>query len=159
MYKCNKMAYLLIVAMLASMTACGGDAPTAETTGGVDTTTAAPVEEGPKLEIPESDFGGYTVTFLAVEKYTDHFKLIAEEENGDALNDAGYKRARAVGDLLNVEFDHHELALAEEIATTLNRSVMAGEGAYDFVLPHANNGVASMVTSGSLLDWKELKHS
>jgi len=121
------------------------------------TTTELPVETKPALELPERDYGGDTIVYLAAEPYTANFHLIIEEENGDTLNDAGYKRARAVSDLLNVEFDKYEVPVSS-LASTLDSSVMSGEGAFTFVLPHANEGLTRMVSGGSLLDWKTLEY-
>lgn len=153
-------SFVLALLLLANICACQGETPEAdiESTTGTDTTLPEETTaEELSLDLPEANFDGYTVTYLTCDGYCEHFKLNIDEEIGDTLNDAGYKRERAVGDLLNVEFDAVEVDTGE-VASSLSASVMAGSGDYDFVLPHATTGISAMVTSGSLLDWNTLEY-
>ena len=153
-------SFVLALLLLANICACQGETPETdiESTTGTDTTLPEETTaEELSLDLPEANFDGDTVTYLTCDGYCEHFKLNIDEETGDTLNDAGYKRERAVGDLLNVEFDAVEVDTGE-VASSLSASVMAGSGDYDFVLPHATTGISAMVTSGSLLDWNTLEY-
>ena len=153
-------SFVLALLLLANICACQGETPETdiESTTGTDTTLPEETTaEELSLDLPEANFDGYTVTYLTCDGYCEHFKLNIDEETGDTLNDAGYKRERTVGDLLNVEFDAVEVDTGE-VASSLSASVMAGSGDYDFVLPHATTGISAMVTSGSLLDWNSLDY-
>lgn len=147
---------LLLILIALILISCGTESVDSNET---DTETESVAEETTAeelpLTVPVSDYGGHTVTYLTATGYGSYFKLNIAEEDGDTLNDAGYKRELAVSDLLNVEFASHEVS-TESIATVLGASVMAGTNDYDLVLPHANIGHAAMVTAGSLLDWNEL---
>ena len=70
----NRIAFLLLTSMLASLAACGGaDAPVADTTASGDTTAA--VTDAPEEYVnPGVDYGGKTVT-LAVRDIESVWKL------------------------------------------------------------------------------------
>ena len=124
--------------------ACGdsgktNDNETADNSSGIESVTTE--DSGPVLEAPEVNYEGYTVTYLTADPYADFFRLLSEEENGDTLNDAAYKRNAKVIDRLNIDF--------------ANISVSTNE---DFVFPHCSIGVASMMTNGLLYNWKDLDY-
>ena len=152
---------LMAIALLSTaMISCGG-----ESTGpGDNTDVTAPITDtavvtedlGPKPNLPEgADFGGHTVTFLTVTNYNNNFRL-AVESDGETLNDAGVRRNDAVSELLNVGFAAVEM---DNPTTTFRNSVMAGDTEYDFVLPHATDGVPGMVTDQLLYDWNDLPYA
>ncbi|MBE6659766.1 MAG: hypothetical protein E7604_15165, partial [Ruminococcaceae bacterium] len=152
---------LMAIALLSTaMISCGG-----ESTGpGYNTDVTAPITDtavvtedlGPKPNLPEgADYGGHTVTFLTVINYNNNFRL-AVESDGETLNDAGVRRNDAVSELLNVEFAAVEM---DNPTTTFRNSVMAGDTEYDFVLPHATDGVPGMVTDQLLYDWNDLPYA
>ncbi len=142
--------------MLVGTMSCGGETPASEETTGGETTLAETTADPLALTVEPDDFGGYTITYLTCDLYTEHFRLDVESENGDTLNDAGYKREQAVSELLNVEFASHEVASIDDLAPLLTASVMANTHEYDFAIPHANKGFQGLATEGVLLDWNEL---
>ncbi len=157
-----KRALILMLALLMSCSclfACGDTTPSDDDTSAADTTPAeeTTADPGPQLEIPESNFEGHKVVYLTVTDYDKNFNICVKEENGGTLNDAGYKREMAVDNLLNVTFDSYQVAAAE-VSKTLASAVQAGVTDFDIVLPHGSNGVAAIVTNGSLLDWNSLNH-
>lgn len=150
---------LLALLMILSTACAGGDATTTDTTAPIDAaTTAAPETDPPETElthsIPDVKYDGYTVNYLTVTNYTKNFRLIAEAD-GETLNDAGYKRNLAVSELLGVDYEVTEVDVAK-VATTLSNDISANTGSYDFVLPHASNGVSAMVTGGMLYNLYDL---
>ncbi|MBQ7721006.1 MAG: hypothetical protein IJT56_10525 [Clostridia bacterium] len=163
--KIEKTAASLLAALMlaSSLAACGETAETQSSAHGTtpedstaageaaDTTTEDP---GPALELPEADYEGYTVKILTLPMYNEHFKLNTEQ-NGDSLDDAGYLRNLALGELLNVSV---EIIEADQPANILKKSVMAGDHAYDYVFPHASDGVAPMVINKLLYDWNTMNH-
>lgn len=162
----KKRNYLLLallatmpLSVVSAMTACGDNAdsviPTTDTAS-VQAETTEEVSDQPKLSVPKTDYDGYTVHYLTGTDYTGRFCLISEEETGDTLNDAAYRRNLAVSEHLNVQFTSTEVDL-NAMAKTLNTSVMAGGGEYDFVLPHPTIGVTAMVTGATLMDWNQLE--
>ena len=91
----HTISLMLLVAMLASLAACGGETGSTDTTE-ADTaapeTTAAPSEfepvtadyKGEKFIIAENDVGDWMQS------------AFIEEQNGEVLNDSIYDRNRAV---------------------------------------------------------------
>ncbi len=144
---------LLIAAVLCvSCSESGGEAKDgAESTlQNTEETTAAE----PAPELPDATYDGYTVRMITLEAYNDHFKLDMESD-GDALNDAGYKRNLAVSELLDVSFEATEYPDPVKIFKT---GVTAGDDVCEFIFPHATMGVASMVTDRLLYDWNQLSY-
>lgn len=162
-YKYFKLLSVLIavVLTLSVFSSCGDSADSkidSQTAGNDDTTafTAETTTEDPakQLNLPEFDFGGYTVNMVTVDRYNDHFKLDSEM-TGDALDDAGYNRNLAMSELLNIDFNVTEV---NDPPQTFKKSIMAGDNEYDFIFPHATGGVAALVTDHLLYDWNKLEH-
>ena len=132
--------------------------------------TAAPDAENGSVPVPEEaaaeaetedpyelitaltteDFGGYTFSILG-EIMRDHYE--SEELNGDALNDAVYKRNLDVGERYGVEltYDLRDWKTAPGI---IRNTVSAGDGAYDLATAtHLNLG--GNLTGGHFLPWND----
>ena len=161
--KKKRLAAIVLSLLIACplIASCGETAQAAPTDGAAPQDgTAASADEpetttedpGPALEIPEANYDGYTVKILTLPMYNEHFKLNTEQ-NGDSLDDAGYMRNLALSELINVSV---EVIEADQPANVLKKSVMAGDNAYDYVFPHASDGVAAMVINKLLLDWNTL---
>ena len=102
---------LLLAALLVVCTACG------ETATGVDTTAPALESTEPSETtiapddplLPHKTFGGQTINFLVIDQshnannYSQ--EIYAEEENGDALNDAVYRRNELLKEKYNIKID------------------------------------------------------
>ncbi len=150
-------ALLLALTLGLSLCACGDDTKNPADTSTSDTSADKSGSDELTLNLPDDlYYEDHTVTYLALEKYTNYFKLItAEDTKGDVLEEAGYKRALAVSELLGVEFDKYETM---DIVPTLNSAIMSDEDTFDFVLPHCQAGPAALVSGGLLLDWAELDY-
>ena len=139
---------LLLGAMLASV-ACGstdnGDKP--DTTASGETT--APVEtadpnsrDAVKSAIPSDlKFDGETVTVLTrdTEPYVGEF--LAEEENGDTMNDAIFRRNGMVKDQLGIDIEvvsrPGEYGSHTQFNSDVVKDVMAGDTTYDVISYYA----------------------
>ena len=100
-------------------------------------------------DLPEGvDYGGYTFTFLAHLYEGDDWlsslplELVAEEQSGEPVNDAVYKRNLKIKERYNIDIkmtgDANEMS-------AVKKAVGAGDGIYDAVLMFNNNvpGIAS----------------
>ena len=111
----RKLSLLLAFLMLSStLSACGseseGEVTTSGTSGSEKTTTAA-ADWG----LPEKDFGGKTLKILTmnptdtatgkIKEGTTIGQLYAEEESGDVMNDATYKRNQLVAQRYNIQLE------------------------------------------------------
>ncbi|MBQ7932782.1 MAG: hypothetical protein IJ334_17465 [Clostridia bacterium] len=109
-------------------------------------------------ELPESDFGGYT--FRVYSKGDDHphwvsKDITAEEENGDPINDAVFRRNSVICERYNFTI--------EEIrengwVNNITRAVTAGEDAYDLLQLHPNSVVNVLVENQMLMDLHDVPY-
>ena len=131
-----KRLICLFMALLLAMPLTGcGESTTGETAAETDAVeTASDTEETlPALNLPEDlDFGGYTYHIYSYEHSAYSIEHIAEELNGDVLNDAIFNRNLDVSSLLNVElvsvlnpWDN------DKFRANVMAAVMAGSDDYD----------------------------
>ena len=158
----NRIAFLLLTSMLASLAACGGaDAPVADTTASGDTTAA--VTDAPEEYVnPSVDYGGKTVT-LAVRDIESVWKLAEynitlSEENGDIINDALVKAKRNVEETLNVNVELYPLDQRNDsdLIQQIKKPILAGDHAYDFALPKTGIMPSILAEPSLLIDLNEV---
>ena len=156
-------AMTLLLAMALSVASCGGgngDTNNDTTTSaGGDTTTAAPEDTSPKLELPDKNFGGTEFTILSSD--LNSYEYDAEEQTGDIVEDAVYKRNSKVEELLGVDFNiisqPGDWPARDTFNGLIKNSVLAGDGEYDLI-----SGVAVIVmqlsTEGYFVNANNLKY-
>lgn len=128
----------LIFALILTLASCGGGttAPVT-TTGNEDSTTEAPeTTQGISSELPDVKYDGYEFTFLSSDevgslRYSPD--LYAEEETGEPLNDAVYKRNRIVEERFGIKIVSREVN-KKNVMNDFKTSVTAEDGAYDIVV-------------------------
>ena len=112
-------------------------------------------------DLPDIDFNGYTFTISTREPgqaSCEHMKdLFVEEQTGDLLDDAVYKRNRTVEERFNIKIEAVAVDDDNGSGSTIRNSVLAGEQRYDMVIGHAI-GLANIVTSGIFYNWYDLYH-
>ncbi|MBE6611289.1 MAG: hypothetical protein E7632_02250 [Ruminococcaceae bacterium] len=124
----HAISYLLFAAILLSAVGCGGDAGTSDTTT-ADSAAESTTSGDPRDSLPALDMGGEDFNIYLWE-YT---QMVSDEENGDIINDAVYRRNRAVEELYNVNFEFTVRDGSSESRqyptwlSTLTASVMAGD--------------------------------
>ncbi|MBQ8249777.1 MAG: hypothetical protein IJY93_07870, partial [Clostridia bacterium] len=140
---------ILLLSMLASLTACGEN-NTADEEGknSVDDSAPAGIE---KKEYGE-DF-----TVLAPEwgLYTNYF--FSDEAGTDVMTQALYEREVKIEEHLGVTIKPHWVATIQEIPTAVRELNMSGDDNYQLVLTHCIMGTSSMITDKLLLDMNELE--
>jgi len=156
------LSVAILTAMLCSMASCGeGTKPTTDTTATqVDTSAALTGREAVSDNLPDKNFGGETFTIMDRTKMK--FEFEAEEETGDLINDAIYKRNGRVADRFNVTFKYFTMdCLWGEQATAFNNalrsSVLAGDGAFDLVAGYAAT-IPGLVSDGIFVNWADLDY-
>ena len=146
-------AIMLFAALLAGVWVSCGE-PAGEESARPDTTVAPGEEDGEaapaevvKIEpdLPaDLDFNGYTFTFLAHQEGTagwdwvtnDPREITAEEETGEPINDAVFRRNAILQAKYNFELDM--VANTDEVSL-LRRTVNAGDDIYDAAIIYNNN--------------------
>ncbi|MBQ8508879.1 MAG: hypothetical protein IJ493_03130 [Clostridia bacterium] len=143
------LSAVLFLSMLLS--ACGGSASSNDTTQstGDTTTEAVTTEEILKPDLPaDANYDGYEFTFY-MRSWEATYQVV-EEELGETINDAIYKRNKTVSELLNVTF---ATAVDDSNATGAKNSILAGEDAYDVILPHGRYAFSVYAMNSLGLDW------
>ncbi|MBQ2707887.1 MAG: hypothetical protein IJF67_06440 [Clostridia bacterium] len=128
MRKSSACTLLILLALItAQLAACGSGAqPSSETT---EADTPVTTSDPTKDELPERDFGGYEFRIVCRNSGMFHGRWLTDEENGDLLNDAIYKRNQRVAERFNIKFTE----TAEKNTDNARATVLAGEDAYDII--------------------------
>jgi len=167
------VSLILIIAMAAGIfAACGNEATTntdgaenANNPGNIDTEQDS-AEEAAEVkilpELPEVRYDGYTFTFLSHREGTagwdwvteDPRELVAEEETGEPINDAVYRRNSVIQEKYGIEID---MITDSSEVTLLKRAVNAGDDIYDAAIIY-NNNVPGAVTANMLTETSDLPY-
>ena len=131
----RNLAALLCIAMLASMTACGGTAET-ETEATAQTETIVETETELTDNLPDISFEGASYRILtAAEQWQ---KFYNSEQTGEVLSDAVYARNVTVEERFDVKLDYQIFngytAGMTDVKTALSGSVMSGGGDFDMIV-------------------------
>lgn len=136
-HKMNTWTAILLVAMMCiGLTACAkDDIDTNENGTSVTDVTTTMETETEKLlpDIPEKDFEEYDFRVLTKGTFNVHWKtrdIYAEQENGDPINDAVFKRNQKIEENYNIKIS--EFGEADYLAA-LRKSVLASDDTYDMV--------------------------
>jgi len=120
--------------------------------------TAAEVKTEPDL--PDENFDGYMFTFLA-HRYNaedwvseDPLELVSEEQTGEPVNDAVYKRNLRIKEKYNIEI---EMIPSGDERSAIRKAIGAGDDIYDAVVMF-NNNVPGIVTANYLTNVEDLPY-
>ena len=166
------IALALVLILAAALLSCGGenagdtgsDVIDAESGPG-DADTGTETDAGPaKLEpdIPEADYGGYDFTVLI--SVNGEIALLndfhAEEETGDTVNDAIYRRNRFVEGKYNINIV--DIAMPPEdgmdrpqAQKMIKNAIAAGDNTYDAAMI-SGYGTAALTQGGFLMDLNDM---
>ena len=122
-----------LAALLAlSITSCGDSGkPTESTTAGGDTTPTETTAPEPEIR----DLGGKNINILVRTEW--NYEFMVDEETGDTVSDAIYQRNSRVEDTYKCNLNFIDFAgdwaHHDDFTNVIHNSVLAGDGAYDFV--------------------------
>ncbi len=153
----QKLSFILaLVALSAAVSSCGDTEKTPSDSQALQTQTASITETTEnaraKHTVPTDtlDFDGETFNLHVLDWQSYKYYFVAEEENGDIMNDAIYHRQQAVEDALNVKITHHfEEDVFQQLADIKN-AVQADDDVYQYILLHCIYGVSSFSSEGFL---------
>ncbi|MGM9624680.1 MAG: hypothetical protein ACI3XM_03115, partial [Eubacteriales bacterium] len=119
-----------------------------------ETLTGDADEAAPAL--PEKDYAGAEFTLLNgnMSDWMMIYTVTAEEETGDSLNDAIYRRNLAVEEQFNLNIVEINNTDAHNMA---KKSVTAGDSSYDILLTTKGNA-GDLVLQNALIDYEEIPY-
>ena len=150
----GSVAAVLLAAIILTTFSCGegvsDDTTIAETTQ----ETTEKVGSDRLDELGERDFSGKVFSVLDANGSPNlHQNIPAEEENGDAINDALYRRDRYISDRYKIEISYEQ---NNSDVSVFQNSVLAGDRNYDMVISILGNeggsGIGRLQSAGVLAD-------
>ena len=109
------------------------------------------------LEIPYTNYNGYTFTALNGDNQTwNRRELVVEELNGEGINDAFFNRNAKVEELLNIKIASVVNA-ADGNASAFKTSVNSGDGAYECAFMNFTDS-ANVASGGYCIDINTLPY-
>lgn len=130
------LCFAIVCVMIFITVACADDKG-AQKSGEITTSTVGNAEttiSELQPDIPESDFDGYTFTFLCRFVEGTHWApwnprdIYVEGQVGEVINDAVYNRNRAVEEKLNINIAWYS---TPNYVDVFNKTISAGEDAYN----------------------------
>ena len=161
----------LIAAMLfcTILISCAGQSGETDTTSGTEDTsetdTGTTVSSIPEPDIPELDYGGAEFTYLIrdgnVSSYMEKY-VYAEEENGEPVNDAIYKRNRQVEEKFNIKikalYPAWESGWAGELEKLARGYIQSGDDGID-VISSMRSTLSGLAREGGLYNMLDLDYA
>lgn len=153
-----KRLSLIFAALLltSAIVSCGGgdSTTTVETTApAVDSETTAETEEvfDPFAGLPEKDYEGYDFHMLIRNNPRWIEDMYVEKATGEIVDDAIFERNSLISEKYNISITYQPSSHDNSETDAVN-TILAGDDAYDIILPH---GRAAHVyaNQGLLLDW------
>ncbi len=155
----TQAAMLAALLLLPTLASCGGESQNPETTtqsGGTSADVTSAAEEN-SLDV--KDLGKKNFNVLIRTEYTYEFDIA--EENGEPVSDAIYRRNQNVSDRYNCTFTWTNASgdwnNHTQFQNLIHSSVMAGDGAYDFVACDQSY-LPTNIMNGDLLDLRSLPY-
>ena len=151
---------LVMLSFCFYLTSCGGDSIPSETIPD----TAETKSDGTETElteinwkdiVPQKDFGGEKITVLVEtnantpiwERY-----WTADEDSGDILSSAVYKRNLNISERYNVDLDY---VLLDDTGNRMYKSIAAGEYNYNYTVFHLA-AASGFILQGAYLNWFDM---
>jgi Bacterial extracellular solute-binding protein. len=151
--------------MLVVFAACSADdTPDANNTAVADGNpeNAEAIEEAVderyriKEELPTADYEGYNFRMFLRDSETVNWlgDMYVESMSGEVVDDAVYNRNRVVSEKFNVKFSY-TLSTMDDSNGGVGAAnvILAGDDAYDIVVPHARLTFTNYAQQKLLLDW------
>ena len=140
----HTLSIIILAAMLAGLASCGdtrSDSP--DTTAPDAGSTTAPEETtdpryAVKENLPDKKYDDYSVRILMRNSTSPDWigDMFSDEETGEVIGDAIYNRNAAVSERFGVKFELIRSS-NNNYETDGVSSILAGEDAYDIIVPHA----------------------
>ena len=154
-YMSRTLSLMLMCALI--LTGCGQSGTPSETTAAGDSAASDVTTDPNAPAVEPCDYGGKEFSIFASDSVQYDNYYFAEEQTGEAMNDAIFKRRMQVEDYLGVTLTQR---LSEknvlDFYGEVREFVMAGDDAHQLILAHQFHGNSPMLGDGLLYDWNKL---
>ena len=154
------IALILLAGMLAGSFSCGDSAPGDETSGNQsdtpDATTASDTTSYLDT-LPKENLSGYTFRVIG-QSTNERQNFYTDEKDGDVINDAIHKMDVKVSERRGVTFEFIALDDRNEVASRVQKTVLADDPAYEMAITAMSQGINTMISAGVLLDLGDLPY-
>ncbi len=156
--KTKLLCLFLALLMTLPLSSCGSTdtTDTGDTTANADTTPTETETTDPLSSLPSMDYEGYEFRMLIRNHEEWIADQIAEELTGETVNDAVFKRNTETSDRYNISITYNPSSDGNYEADA-KPLILAGEDAYDLVVPHPRIG-HQYANEGLVLDWNTLPY-
>ncbi len=147
------LSTLLLLSMLASLAACGGD-------GDKDKDKDKDKSNNTDAEYAGIAAADYNLPFTiyAPEWGLYEHYFFADDAGTDAMTKALYERELAVEEHLGVDIGYTLEGRIADVRTKVQECVMTGDDTYQLLLTHCCEGISPMVTENLLYDFKNFEY-
>lgn len=151
--KTKAIALLMSAALLTLSASCGNTADNPSSSD-ESTDTDTSIETEAVAALPDADFGGYEFIFLNGNTSYTYRSVVAEEQNGETMNDAIYLRNTKVEDRYNIHINEVSSTSPQNDYT---KSVQSGDNAFDIALLRME-WVFPVVLENEVVNWDSIPH-
>lgn len=148
---------LLLLSMLSAMASCSGTEKETIKETEINTTAETETEEAdPLAGLERLDMEGYAFRQLIRDSDSWVADMIAEEQTGEVVNDAVFRRNTEVEERFQCSFTYSRSS-DSNYETDAKQSILAGDDAYEWIVGHPR-AVAEYANDGLAMDWNSLKY-
>ncbi|MCL2772025.1 MAG: hypothetical protein FWD71_01630 [Oscillospiraceae bacterium] len=111
---------------------------------------------------PDADYGGYEFRIWTSNKFNDTLdgrQAPDEQETGDVLNDALFRRDRLIEDKYNIQINYTIAQTGDPSSELLGKArnaIKAGDDAFDFGMDNMINFTKNLAQDGMLVDFNSM---
>lgn len=153
--------FILVLALVTGITACSDAGP--KTDAAVTSAETVGETEAERLfpDLPDSDFEGYIFNVLHYEMANwpiggTNRDIYAEQENGESINDAVFRRNLTISEKYNVNIKIENVDFSQ-IKGIIQKAAAAGDDSYDLTYIRLYE-VPSLISGGFLTDLHKIEY-
>ena len=158
----NKSRYPILLSALILFTAVscqsGDNLSDAMTDGTAAVSASAVTEPASSLlqppVLPERDYQNASFIFLNGNTGYTYGSVVSDEETGDSVRDAIYRRNLTVSERYNIRFEE---VLTQNVTTDALKSVQAADNAFDIALMHVEDAL-SLTLKNAAVDYADIPY-
>ncbi len=147
------ISVLLLGAMLASLTACGGDTGDGKNPDGDKISNTDDTPAG----IEAADYNLPYNIYAPADDIMYSRYYFADDAGTDVMTKAIYEREITIEEHLGVDIGYTLTGKIADVKTVMQNMVMTGEDTYQLVLTHCISGLSAMITEDLLYDFNDFE--